>query len=85
MYTLVAKDWRALSKAASQESDPDKFMQLIEELNDALDEQYGNGESRARDNAPDNQLQRHDSGVQDFFPAARKSARKSRLRMSRCR
>lgn len=41
MYTLVAKDWKALSKAASQEPDPKKFMDLIEQLNEALDQQYG--------------------------------------------
>ena len=30
------KDWRALSEAASQEQDPEKLMQLVEELNLAL-------------------------------------------------
>jgi hypothetical protein len=29
-------DWRALSEAASQEQDPERLMQLIEELNLAL-------------------------------------------------
>lgn len=38
MYTLVAKDWKELSKAASQEPDPKKFMDLIEQLNQALEE-----------------------------------------------
>jgi hypothetical protein len=37
MDNLVAKDWRELSKAASQERDSEKLMQLIEQLNDALD------------------------------------------------
>jgi hypothetical protein len=41
MYPLVAKDWRELSKAASQERDPKKFMDLIEQLNEALERQYG--------------------------------------------
>ena len=41
MYPLVAKDWRELSKAASQENDPKKFMELIEQLNEALERQYG--------------------------------------------
>ncbi len=27
------KDWRALSEAASREQDPEKLMQLVEELN----------------------------------------------------
>ena len=31
-----SKDWRALSEAASQEQDPEKLVQLIEELNVAL-------------------------------------------------
>ncbi len=29
-------DWRALSEAASREQDPEKLMQLVEELNRAL-------------------------------------------------
>jgi len=40
MYTLVAKDWKELSKAASQERDPKKFMDLIDQLNDALERHY---------------------------------------------
>jgi hypothetical protein len=35
MQTKV-QDWRALSEAASQEQDPEKLMQLVEELNTAL-------------------------------------------------
>ena len=30
------KDWRALSEAASREQDPEKLMELVEELNRAL-------------------------------------------------
>ncbi|HZQ96556.1 MAG TPA: hypothetical protein VFA67_16220 [Candidatus Sulfotelmatobacter sp.] len=30
------KDWRALSEAASREQDPEKLIQLVEELNRAL-------------------------------------------------
>jgi hypothetical protein len=44
MYTLVAKDWRELSRAASQELDPKKFMELIEQLNQALEQKYGDDE-----------------------------------------
>jgi hypothetical protein len=33
---LFAKDWRELSKAASQEHDPEKLMELIKQLNEAL-------------------------------------------------
>jgi hypothetical protein len=35
-YTLIAKDWRELSEAASKERDPNKLMELIAQLNDAL-------------------------------------------------
>jgi hypothetical protein len=30
------EDWRALSQAASQEQDPEKLIQLVEQLNHAL-------------------------------------------------
>ena len=33
---IALEDWRTLSKAASQEQDPDKLIQLIERLNRAL-------------------------------------------------
>lgn len=35
METQV-RDWRVLSEAASREQDPDKLIQLVEELNRAL-------------------------------------------------
>lgn len=38
MYSAVAKDWRELSKAASQERDPKKLMELIDQLNQALEQ-----------------------------------------------
>jgi hypothetical protein len=47
MYTLVAKDWRELSKAASEEHDPKKFMELIEQLNEALEQHYGEDDKEA--------------------------------------
>jgi len=31
-----AKDWRALSEAASREQDPEKLVRLVEELNRIL-------------------------------------------------
>lgn len=31
-----AKDWRALSEAASREQDPEKLIRLVEELNRVL-------------------------------------------------
>lgn len=57
MYTLVAKDWRELSKAASQEQDPKKFMELIEQLNDALEEKYGDDKETSEDDRPKTQVQ----------------------------
>lgn len=32
----TAQDWRALSEAASREQDPEKLMQLVEQLNRVL-------------------------------------------------
>jgi hypothetical protein len=48
MYTLVAKDWKELSKAASEERDPKKFMDLIDQLNDALERHYGVDEAASK-------------------------------------
>ncbi len=38
MIPVLCRDWRELSQAASQEKDPKKFMELIEELNKVLDQ-----------------------------------------------
>ena len=38
MDNLVAKDWRELSKAASQERNPRKFMEWIAQLNQAFEQ-----------------------------------------------
>ncbi len=38
MNEPIRKDWRALSEAASREQDPDKLLELITELNQALEE-----------------------------------------------
>ena len=35
------RDWRELCKAASREHDPSRLLELVRELNDALDEQAG--------------------------------------------
>ena len=32
------KDWRTLCEAVAKETDPDRFMELVIELNNALDE-----------------------------------------------
>jgi hypothetical protein len=47
MNSTGAKDWKELSKAASQERDPAKLMQLIEQLNQALDRRYGRSDPRS--------------------------------------
>jgi type II secretory pathway component PulJ len=38
MTAVLCRDWRELSEAASQEKDPKKLMELIEELNKVLDQ-----------------------------------------------
>ena len=35
-FTLAAQDWRQLSEAASKERDPEKLMELVAQLNEAL-------------------------------------------------
>jgi hypothetical protein len=37
-YNLVTRDWRELSEAASKEFDPEKLMELVNELNQVLKE-----------------------------------------------
>jgi hypothetical protein len=39
MYAAGRKDWRELSKSANQEQDPKKFMELIDQLNQALEQE----------------------------------------------
>jgi hypothetical protein len=39
MQTVVRKTWRELSEAAAREQDPEKLLQLVEELNQALEEE----------------------------------------------
>jgi hypothetical protein len=38
MITSPKKDWKELSQAAAQETDPQKLMELVEQLNRALEE-----------------------------------------------
>jgi len=38
MNAVVCKDWRELSEAAAGEQDPEKLMELVEELNRLLEE-----------------------------------------------
>jgi hypothetical protein len=39
MTTVVPKNWRELSEAAAREQDPEKLLQLVEELNKVLEEE----------------------------------------------
>jgi hypothetical protein len=56
MSTVLCKDWRELSEAASQEKDPQKLLDLVEQLNKVLDK-------REQD------LQKHNpSKRQDAYP-----------------
>ncbi len=38
MTVFLYKDWKELSKAAAQEQDPQKLLELVEELNRVLEE-----------------------------------------------
>lgn len=38
MNTVACKDWKELSEAAAREQDPEKLMELVEELNRLLEE-----------------------------------------------
>ena len=38
MTAYVYKDWRELSEAVSRETDPNRLMELVEELNRVLEE-----------------------------------------------
>lgn len=39
MKTVVRRNWRELSESAAREQDPEKLLQLVEELNKALEEE----------------------------------------------
>jgi len=39
MKTVVRRSWRELSEAAAREQDPEKLLQLVEELDKALEEE----------------------------------------------
>jgi hypothetical protein len=47
-YPLVAKDWRELSEAASQERDPKKLLDLVTQLNAILKEREDKREDGKR-------------------------------------
>jgi hypothetical protein len=39
MKTIVRRTWRELSEAAAREQDPEKLLELVEQLNKALEEE----------------------------------------------
>jgi uncharacterized membrane protein (DUF106 family) len=39
MKTIVRRSWRELSEAAAREQDPEKLLQLVEELNKVLEDE----------------------------------------------
>ena len=43
------KDWRELCKAAATEEDPDKLMELVDEINKALAERHRKPEFAVQD------------------------------------
>ena len=49
---LVSKDWRELSEAASKERDPNKLMELIAQLNEALREREERSRAKLSDDSP---------------------------------
>lgn len=51
-YTLISNDWRDLSEAASKERDPNKLMELIAKLNDALKEREERVRGKQNGEAP---------------------------------
>jgi hypothetical protein len=53
MYALVARDWKELSKAASQEHDPKKLLELVNELNEALKQLENKYQAPGGDKPPD--------------------------------
>jgi hypothetical protein len=53
MYALVAKDWKELSAAASIERDPKRLLELVTELNKALEQLEHKYEAPAEEKGPD--------------------------------
>lgn len=52
MHALVAKDWKELSLAASQERDPKRLMELVTELNEALKQLEKKYQAPAKEQEP---------------------------------
>jgi hypothetical protein len=51
-FTLVSKDWRELSEAASKERDPNKLMELIAQLNEVLQEREERVRGKRKEEPP---------------------------------
>jgi hypothetical protein len=59
MTQILCKDWRELSEAASQEKDPQKLLELIEQLNKVLDQRE---QDSPQYRPPNQQASRNSSG-----------------------
>lgn len=53
MYALVAKDWKELSAAASIEKDPKRLLELVTELNKALEQLEHKYQAPVEEKGPD--------------------------------
>jgi len=59
----MTKDWRELSEAASREQDPKKLLELVEQLDKALEERENTLKERKEKKEP---LTNHDSNLYPF-------------------
>jgi hypothetical protein len=59
----MAKDWRELSEAASREQDPKKLLELVEQLDKALEECENTSKEREEKKEP---LTNRDSNLYPF-------------------
>jgi hypothetical protein len=60
MARVLCNDWRELSEAASREQDPQKLMELIEQLNQALEDR----EKQVKGHRPIQQRARRQDSLQ---------------------
>ncbi len=65
----MPKDWKELSEAASREQDPQKLLELVEELDKAL-EQHENSIKEKSRGANENKTTDHESNLQSMVNAA---------------
>ncbi len=61
----MPRDWRELSEAASREQDPKKLLELVEELDEALEQR----EKAVRENRNPDENSRDQSDLRAMVPA----------------